>query len=408
MKLIEGGVTAPQGFRAAGLHAGIKAGSNPEKNDLAMIVSDCAASAAAVYTRNRVKAAPVYVTMDHLQHGTARGVIVNSGNANACAPNSHEHAEQMCVLAAQATGLSADSFVVASTGVIGVEINISAIEAAVPALAAKLTATPEGSDAAATAIMTTDTVKKEFAVQFELGGKPVTIGAISKGSGMIHPNMGTTLTFVTTDCAIAPAVLHNALEEAIRVSLNRVSVDGDTSTNDMCAVLANGMAENKPIVSKNDDYDAFVGALRILLVQVARAIAKDGEGATRLVSATVAGARNEETAETLAKAVICSNLVKAAMFGADANWGRVLCAMGYAGAPFRPEYVDAAFSSSAGRVEVCRAGDGLVFDEALAKQVLSQDEVAIEIDLHEGSHAATCWGCDLTYDYVKINGDYRT
>ncbi len=408
MKLIEGGVTAPKGFRAGGLHAGVKAGSDPAKNDLALIVSDSACAAAAVYTRNRVKAAPIYVTMDHLESGTARGVICNSGNANACAPNSHEHAEQMCVAAAAATGLQADDFIVASTGVIGVELDIGAIEAALPRLAAQLDTTSAASDAAATAIMTTDTVKKEFAASFELGGKTVTLGAISKGSGMIHPNMGTTLTFVTTDCAISPAMLHAALEAAVRVSLNRVSVDGDTSTNDMCSVLANGEAGNRPIVTRGDDFENFCAALRFLLVQVARAIAKDGEGATRLVAATVSGARSEETAEQLAKAIVCSNLVKAAMFGADANWGRVLCAMGYSGAAFRPEYVDADFRSAAGEIAVCRAGDGLVFDEDKAKAILSEDEVTIAIELHEGDHSATCWGCDLTYDYVKINGDYRT
>lgn len=408
MKHIEGGVTAPQGFSAAGLHAGVKAGSSPEKYDLALILSDRAAAAAAVYTRNRVKAAPIYVTMDHIAGGTGRGYIVNSGNANACAPNSHEHAEQMCAAAAEATGLKATDFLVASTGVIGVELNIGAIEKAMPALAEKLAATPEASDDAAHAIMTTDTVKKEFALSFELGGKPVTLGAISKGSGMIHPNMGTTLTFLTTDCAISPAMLHAALEEAVRVSLNRVSVDGDTSTNDMCAILANGAAENAPIVTRGEGYEQFVGALKLLLVAVARAIAKDGEGATKLIAATVSGARSEETAEALAKAIVCSSLVKAAMFGADANWGRVLCAMGYAGAAFRPEYVDAAFRSAAGEIAVCRAGDGLVFDEDKARAVLSEDEITIAVELHEGDHAATCWGCDLTYDYVKINGDYRT
>ncbi len=408
MKLIPGGVTAPKGFKAAGLHAGIKAGSSPDKNDLALIVSDCAAAGAAVYTRNRVKAAPIYVTMDHLENGTARGVIVNSGNANACAHGSHEWAEQMCMLAAEATGLKADDFIVASTGVIGVELNIKAIEAAMPQLASQLDTTPAASDAAATAIMTTDTVKKEFAVTCEVGGAPVTIGVISKGSGMIHPNMGTTLTFVTTDCAISPAMLHEAVYDAVRVSLNRVSVDGDTSTNDMCSVIANGMAANRPIVTKNEDYDEFCDALKFLLVQVARAIAKDGEGATRLITATVSGARSEEIAELLAKAIVCSSLVKAAMYGADANWGRVLCAMGYSGGAFRPEYVDAWFRSAAGEIEVCHQGDGIAFDEELAKKILSEDEITIAVELHEGADSATCWGCDLTYEYVKINGDYRT
>ncbi|MDD3165161.1 MAG: bifunctional glutamate N-acetyltransferase/amino-acid acetyltransferase ArgJ [Oscillospiraceae bacterium] len=405
MNWIEGGITAPKGFRASGVHAGVKS-SNSDKKDLALIVSDCEAAAAAVYTRNRVKAAPIYVTMAHLEDGAATAVVVNSGNANACAPGGAEHASAMCASAAKATGLKASDFIVASTGVIGQELNIAAIEAAMPACAAALSAT--GSDAAATAIMTTDTKKKELAVEFTVGGKTCRIGAISKGSGMIHPNMGTTLSFVTTDCAITPALLHEALTACVNVSLNRVSIDGDTSTNDMCCVLANGMAENALIDWKNEDYDAFCAALRQLLIEVARSIAADGEGASRLITSHVVGARSEETAERLAKEIICSSLVKAAMFGADANWGRVLCAMGYSKAPFRPEFVDVSFRSCAGEIAVCAAGAGLPFDEALAKQILSQDEIIIEVNVHEGEHACTCWGCDLTYDYVKINGDYRT
>ena len=406
MNSINGGVTAPKGFKAAGVHCGVKAGSSPEKNDLAMILSETECVTAATYTLNRVKAAPLYVTMDHLENGVCRGIIANSGNANACCPMSHENAEAMCAAAASATGLAAEDFVVASTGVIGQTINIGAIEAGVPGLAAALSDT--GSEEAEKAIMTTDTVPKTVAMELELGGKTVTIGAIAKGSGMIHPNMGTMLAFITTDCAISQDMLEDALREIVARTFNRVTVDGDTSTNDMCVVLANGMAGNELIEWKDENYDAFYQALEEVCRTLARKIAADGEGASRLITCTVHNARSEETAERLAKAVVGSSLVKAAMFGTDANWGRVLCAMGYSKAPFRPEYVDIRFVSSAGEVLVCEQGDGLAFDEAKAKEVLSQDEVIIDVDLHEGKDQATCWGCDLTYDYVKINGDYRT
>ena len=297
---------------------------------------------------------------------------------------------------------------VASTGVIGQTLNIAAIRAGMPAAAAGLTAGPEGSDAAARAIMTTDTVKKELALACSISGRTVTLGAIAKGSGMIHPNMGTMLCFVTTDCAITREMLSEALREVVPRTFNRVTVDGDTSTNDMCAVLANGMAGNPLIEWKDDGYTVFLKALRQLCQELARAIAGDGEGASRLITCAVREARSEESAERLAKAVVGSPLVKAAMFGADANWGRVLCAMGYSKAPFRPEYVDISFSSAVGAVAVCRGGMGLDFDEEAARSILSQDEVVIDVHLHEGEHEATCWGCDLTYEYVKINGDYRT
>ena len=400
LKEIAGGVCAAKGFQAAGVHCGVKAGSSPDKNDLAMILSERECSAAAVYTLNRVKAAPIYVTMGNLEDGVCRGVIANSGNANACAPQSHENAEAMCALAAQATGLKPGDFVVASTGVIGQELNISAIEKGMPALASALSG--DGSDAAARA------VKKETAVAVAIGGKTVTIGAIAKGSGMIHPNMGTMLCFITTDCAITPDVLQDALHDIVPRTFNRVTVDGDTSTNDMCVALANGMAGNEQIEWKDDDYTLFHKALHQVCETMARAIAADGEGASRLVTCTVKAARSEESAERLAKAVVGSSLVKAALFGADANWGRVLCAMGYSKAPFRPEYVDIGFSSIQGSILVCEKGTGLDFDEELAKKILTQDEVVIEVSLNEGGHEATCWGCDLTYDYVKINGDYRT
>ena len=406
MKQIPGGVTAPKGFRAWGVHCGVKS-KKADKKDLALILSDQECAAAAVYTMNRVKAAPLYVTMEHLEDGTAWGVAANSGNANACCPMSHEYAEEMARLAARATGRAPADFVVASTGVIGQPLNIAAIRAGMPA-AAGLTAGPEGSDAAARAIMTTDTVKKELALACSIGGRTVTLGAIAKGSGMIHPNMGTMLCFVTTDCAITREMLSEALREVVPRTFNRVTVDGDTSTNDMCAVLANGMAGNPLIEWKDDGYTVFLKALRQLCQELARAIAGDGEGASRLITCAVREARSEESAERLAKAVVGSPLVKAAMFGADANWGRVLCAMGYSKAPFRPEYVDISFSSAVGAVAVCRGGMGLDFDEEAARSILSQDEVVIDVHLHEGEHEATCWGCDLTYEYVKINGDYRT
>ena len=406
MKEIQGGVTAPKGFTAAGVHCGVKKGSSPDKNDLALILSERECAAAATYTMNRVKAAPIYVTMEHLEDGAAWGVVANSGNANACAPQSHENAQAMCQYAAAATGRRAGDFVVASTGVIGQTINISAIEQGLPACARALS--KDGSDAAARAIMTTDTEKKEIAVSFTLGGKTVTIGAIAKGSGMIHPNMGTMLCFITSDCAITTEMLTEALHEVVPRTFNRVTVDGDTSTNDMCAALCNGMAENPLVEWKDDNYTVFVKALRALCESLARKIAGDGEGATRLVTCRVSQARSEESAERLAKAVVGSPLVKAAMFGADANWGRVLCAMGYSKAPFRPEYVDVKFCSAAGEVLVCEQGAGLDFDEEAAKSILTRDEVVIDVCLHEGEHEASCWGCDLTYDYVKINGDYRT
>ncbi len=411
MKTISGGVTAPKGFRAAGVYCGVKAShagvpGTQGKPDLAMIVSDCECTAAATYTLNRVKAAPLYVTMGHLEDGVCRGIVANSGNANACAPLSHENAEKMCELAAAATGLKPQDFAVASTGVIGQTLNIAAIQRGMPIVAGALSY--EGSDAAAHAIMTTDTVKKEIAVTVTIGGKPVTVGAIAKGSGMIHPNMGTMLCFITTDCAITSEMLSDALHDIVPRTFNRVTVDGDTSTNDMCVVLANGMAENNQIEWKDDDYTLFYKALYQVCETMARSIAGDGEGASRLITCTVTGARSEETAERLAKAVVGSSLVKAAMFGADANWGRVLCAMGYSKAPFRPEYVDVSFSSDQGEILVCQHGAGVDFDEDLAKKILSQDEVVIAVNLHEGDDQATCWGCDLTYEYVKINGDYRS
>lgn len=416
MHIIDGGVTAPLGFTAAGLHCGVKQsplsdGNDPvvttdaPKKDLAMILSACDCAAAAVYTKNVVKAAPVLLSQQHLQGGRARGIITNSGNANACAPNGMAHATTMAKAAAEATGLDPTQFAVASTGVIGVELNIAAITAGIPSLAAGLS--KEGFDDAASAILTTDLTKKQIAVALSLGGKTVTLGLMAKGSGMIHPNMGTTLCFCTTDCAIDAALLQKALTYGIGKTFNRVSVDGDTSTNDSCFVLANGMAENAPLTEEGDDYLLFRDALTFVLEDAAKKIAGDGEGAGRLVTCTVDGALTEDQAEQMSKAIISSSLVKTAMCGADANWGRVVCAAGYAGVDFDPEQIAVRFSSCAGELPVCSGGTGLPFDEALAKEILSQAEVSILVSLQQGSGSATCWGCDLTHDYVTINGDYR-
>lgn len=405
MKYIDGGVCAPIGFKAAGIHCGVKS-KNTQRKDVALIVSECECTTAAVYTKNIVKAAPLLVTKQHLGNGVARAVIANSGNANASAPNAEKNARRMCEAAAKALDIPLDDVIVASTGVIGQELNISVIEDGIPALAAALST--NGSAAATEAIMTTDTVKKEYAVEWDIGGKTVRIGAIAKGSGMIHPNMGTLLCFITTDAAISQKMLQKALALAVKVSFNRVSVDGDTSTNDMCSIMASGMAGNPEITAENADYAAFAAALSGLCVKLARSIAADGEGAKHLITCTVRGARNEGSAEIIGKSVISSSLVKAAVFGADANWGRVLCAMGYSGEDFAPDKVSITFSSGAGTTPVCENGRGLPFDEDLAKKILMEPEVMIEIHMGEGSAECTCWGCDLTYDYVKINGDYRT
>ena len=407
MKMIEGGVCAAQGFQAAGIHVGVKTHASWKK-DVALIVSDTECSAAAVFTKNVVKAAPIHVDMEHLKDGKARAVIVNSGNAKTCAPQGEENAEKLCAAAAKAIGCKAEDVVVSSTGVIGQTLNVKVIEDGLPELYGALAHSADASDAAAHAIMTTDTVKKEAAVETQIGGKTVRMGGIAKGSGMIHPNMGTMLCFLTTDCAISPEMIQAALLETVTVSFNRISVDGDTSTNDTCCVLANGLAGNETITEKGPDYAAFLEALRTLCVALARKMASDGEGAKHLVTCTVSGASDTATAETLSKSVISSTLTKAAIFGADANWGRVLCAMGYSGADFNPETVDVRFASAAGEILVCRQGRGVDFDEALAKKILTEHDVEINIDMNAGSGACTCWGCDITYDYIKINGDYRT
>ena len=407
LKFIDGGVCAAQGFQAAGIHVGVKTHANWKK-DVALIVSDVDCAASAVFTKNVVKAAPIHVDKVHLADGKARAIIANSGNANACAPHGEENAIKMCQAAAKAIGCKAEDVLVSSTGVIGQTINVQVIEDGVPELYGALAHSAEASDAAAHAIMTTDTEKKEAAVETVIGGKVVRMGGIAKGSGMIHPNMGTMLCFLTTDCAISPQMIKTALLETVQVSFNRISVDGDTSTNDSCIVLANGLAGNAVITEKGEDYAAFLEALQALCTELAKKMASDGEGAKHLITCTVKDAADEAQAETISKSVISSTLTKAAIFGADANWGRVLCAMGYSGADFDPEKVDVHFTSAAGDIAVCEKGRGLDFDEELAKKILTEHDIEINITMGEGDAACTCWGCDITYDYIKINGDYRT
>lgn len=402
MKIISGGVCAAQGFTAGSLCCGIKEGR--EQDDTMVIYSDCECSAAAVYTMNRVKAAPIYVTMDHLENGVARAIIANAGNANACAPDGMDNARRMARAAASVLSIEADDVIVASTGVIGQHLPVECIEENLP----RIMLNADASERANKAILTTDLVTKTAAVEFTIGGKTCRMGGIAKGSGMIHPNMGTMLSFITTDCAITHEMLQEALSYSTKRTYNRVSVDGDTSTNDMCTVLANGKAGNEQIEWQDEAYQAFLKALNEINTRLSKQIAADGEGATKLITCTVINSRSEEAAERIGKAVISSSLVKTAMFGADANWGRVLCAMGYSKAPFRPEYVDIFFLSASGQIVVCENGAGLSFDEALASKILSEKEITIAIDLKEGPCSATVWGCDLTYDYVKINGDYRT
>ena len=402
MKIIDGGVCAAKGFKAGAIRCGIR--KSQTKKDLAMILSDCECSAAAVYTTNRVKAAPILLTMENLSNGKARAVIVNSGNANACAPFGIENARREAMAAARALHVAMEDVVVASTGVIGQTLSVECIEEHAGSMEMKY----GNSMAAAEAIMTTDTKVKTIAVEFEADGKTCLIGGICKGSGMIHPNMGTMLSFITTDCAISSEMLDKALKADVKKTFNRVTVDGDTSTNDMCCILANGMAGNLPVEQEGPDYDAFCAALHMVTEDLARKIAADGEGASKLMTCTVSGALDEDTAEQLCKSICSSSLVKAAIFGSDANWGRVLCAMGYSGAAFNTEEVTVEFASKAGTVTVCEKGRGLDFNEELAKEILDQEEVEINVNLQEGSGNVTCWGCDLTYDYVKINGDYRT
>ena len=404
MEFIKGGVCAAKGFKASGVHCGIR--KNKTKKDLSLIVSEKQANAAAVYTTNLVKGAPITVTKQNISDGKATAVICNSGNANTCNTNGVEIAKEMCALVEEHTGIPANDVVVASTGVIGQPLDIEPIKAGMSELVSSLSGS--GSADAAYGIMTTDTVLKEVAVEFEIGGKTCRIGGIAKGSGMIHPNMATMLVFITTDTAISAEMLSAALKSDIQDTFNMVSIDGDTSTNDMVCVLANGMAENEPITSQGDDFDTFKSALREVNTYLCRAIAKDGEGATKLLECKVFNAKDKQTARTVAKSVVCSSLLKAAIFGADANWGRVLCAIGYSSADVDVNKIDVSFKSQAGEILVCQNGMGVDFSEEKAKEILIKDEIEILIDLKSGSESAVARGCDLTYDYVKINGDYRT
>lgn len=404
MKMITGGVCAPKGFKAGGIHCGIR--KNKDKRDLALIYSEVPAAAAATYTSNLVKGAPLKVTKDNIADGYARAVICNSGNANTCNKNGVEVAKEMCSLLAAELGIKPEDIIVASTGVIGQPLDIEPIKNGIPALIASIN--ENGSTQAAEGIMTTDTVYKEVAVEFEIGGKTCRIGGIAKGSGMIHPNMATMLVFITTDVSISPAMLQKALSGDIKSTFNMISVDGDTSTNDMVSVMANGMADNDIIDSDGEAFGVFMKALNTVTVGLCRMIAGDGEGATKLLECKVSGAKTQNDANAVAKSVICSSLLKAAMFGSDANWGRVLCAIGYSGADVDVEKIDVSFRSAKGEIPVCEMGYGIDFSEEKAKEILLEKEIEILINLNDGDYSACAWGCDLTYDYVKINGDYRT
>ena len=403
MEFIEGGICAAKGFTAGGIHCGIR--KNKTKRDLALIFSEKKASAAAVYTTNLVKGAPLAVTKMHLMNGTAQAVICNSGNANTCNADGIEVAQKMSKLTSDVLGIDDDDVVVASTGVIGQPLDITPIKNSINDLKASL---GNNSKDAAEGIMTTDTVLKEVAVSFDIDGVTCKIGGIAKGSGMIHPNMATMLVFITCDVAIAPDMLQKALSSDIQNTFNMVSVDGDTSTNDMVVVLSNGMAGNKEITEEGEAFDTFMKALNTVTVYLCRMIAGDGEGATKLLECKVTGAKDEKTAKTVAKSVICSSLTKAAMFGADANWGRVLCAIGYSGADVDVNKVDVSFTSDKGTIPVCKNGAGIDFSEEIAKEILLEKEIIINVGLNSGDYTSTSWGCDLTYEYVRINGDYRT
>lgn len=404
MEFVSGGICAAKGFLASGVHCGIR--KNKTKKDLALIVSKTRAAAASIYTTNLVKGAPIYVTKENLRDGYAQAIICNSGNANTCNADGIDIAKGMCGLVAKHLSISASDVIVASTGVIGQPLSLAPMAKHMATLAEALSVHGEG--AAAEAIMTTDTMKKEAAVSFEIGGKTCRLGGMAKGSGMIHPNMATMLVFLTTDAAISPEMLQKALTCDTKDTFHMISVDGDTSTNDMVSILANGQAGNELICGDGEAFETFCKALSAVTTALCKAIAKDGEGATKLLTCIAAGAAGKETARKVAKSVICSSLLKSAMFGADANWGRVLCAIGYSGAEVDIAKIDVAFSSKAGHIAVCKNGAGIPFNEETAKKVLGSDEISILVDLNDGNQTATAWGCDLTYDYVKINGDYRT
>lgn len=409
----DGGICAAKGFKANGTYCGIKKPANDDpsikhKNDICLYTSDVVCNAAAVYTQNKVKGAPIIVTKANLEKSgnKAIAVIANSKNANTCNADGVEKANRMCELVANELNIPQEQVIVASTGVIGQILPIEPIEKAVPILAKGLCYNKHLE--AATAIMTTDTVKKEYAVEFDINGVKCTVGGMAKGSGMIHPNMATTLNFITTDCAIGSELLQKALSEIVKVTYNCLSIDGDTSTNDMVCLMANGLAFNDEITEENEYFETFKAALYEVMANLTRMLAKDGEGATKLLECITSGAKDKDTAITVAKSVVCSTLFKAAMFGEDANWGRVLCAIGYADAEFDINKVDVDLKSDKGEIAVCRNGAGVEFSEEKASEVLSEDEIYILINLNDGDEQATAWGCDLTYDYVKINGDYRT
>ena len=401
---VSGGVCAAKGFTAAGVHCGFRYTS--EKKDLALIVSEAKCAAAGVYTQNKVQGAPIAVTRRNIADGYAKAIICNSGNANTCAPGGEELAEETCRITAEVLGMAPEDIVVCSTGVIGEKMTIEPFQKGIPLIAKEVN--PYGSQDAAEAIMTTDTVCKTIAVEFKLGGAVCRIGGIAKGSGMINPNMATMLSFITTDAAIQPEMLQKALSEDIKTSYNQICVDGDTSTNDMVVVLANGMAGNEMITEEGAAYEIFCAALASVTRYLAKLLARDGEGATKLIECNVTGAVDEKTAQAVSKSVISSNLLKAAIFGADANWGRVLCAIGYAPGDFSTDHIDVIMRSAAGSVLVCEDSKHKPYNEDEATKILSEPEVMIDIDMHSGSAAATAWGCDLTYEYVRINGDYRS
>lgn len=404
IKLSENGICSPKGFQASGIHCGIR--KNRSKKDLSLIYSEVPCVAAATYTLNKVKGAPIFVTQEHLENGIAQAMICNSGNANTCNCNGIEIANEICRLCASELNVKEEDIIVASTGVIGEPLSIEPFQKHMHTLVQELSS-ENGSDACE-GIMTTDTFKKEFVNTFTLDGKTCHIGGMAKGSGMIHPNMATMLAFVTSDVAISKDMLKEVVSEVVQDTFNMVSVDGDTSTNDMLSMMSNGLAANKVIDKKDALYDEFKQQLMALCVEISKNIAKDGEGATKLLTCEVVNGADKVSSKAIAKSVITSSLFKSAMFGKDANWGRILCAIGYAPGNFKVDCIDVTLQSKAGTLPVCKDGKGCGFDEDKACTILSEDEIVIAIDLKQGTEKACAWGCDLTYDYVKINGDYRT
>lgn len=410
-KLIDLGVCAPLGFYASGLHCGIR--KNKSKKDLSLVYSEIEAISSACYTQNKVKGAPILVTQQHLKKGNAQVMLCNSGNANTCNSDGIDIANQMSRACATSLGIDESLVIIASTGVIGQRLPIEPIVSSMDTLVQQLNR--KGHKDACEGIMTTDTFTKEIAIEFLIQGKKCRIGAMAKGSGMIHPNMATMLSFITSDVAIKKELLDQVLKEVIDETFNMVSVDGDTSTNDMVSIMCNGLAKNKGIDDMNEDYQQFKEALYDVCASLSKMIASDGEGATKCLTCTIKHAKEKETAKIIAKSIICSSLFKAAMFGQDANWGRILCAIGYADASFDIDLVDVYLKSNGGSMQVCASGRGVHhpqfssgIDEEKAKMILKEKEIEIIIDMNQGETQATAWGCDLSYDYVKINGDYRS